>query len=163
MASALAAADMETRPFDVGTCLCTACHRDSNDGFPTRRLRLVEKRGQEPIVRNTLRTIWLLVPAPFFKPIHSKTGNSSVIPFIGDQTLRVLKKLTLTVNSKLCKASALLANRVANWMSEGCTRRCRVRSHGILCHNHLHQRKASLEYSAKPFAKRREKNFLPTS
>ena len=29
-----------------------------------------------------------------------KTGNSSVIPFIGDQTVRVLRKLRLTVNGK---------------------------------------------------------------
>gem|GEM_PF-5601110 len=30
-----------------------------------------------------------------------KTGNASVIPFIGDQTVRVLRKLLLTVNRKL--------------------------------------------------------------
>lgn len=31
----------------------------------------------------------------------AKTGNASVIPFIGDQTVRILRKLPLTVNSKL--------------------------------------------------------------
>ena len=30
-----------------------------------------------------------------------KTGNASVIPFIGDQTVRILGKLLLTVNGKL--------------------------------------------------------------
>ena len=40
----------------------------------------------------------------------SKTGNSSVIPFIGDQTVPVLRKLPLTVNCKwsMAKKAALL-------------------------------------------------------
>jgi hypothetical protein len=29
---------------------------------------VAEKRGQEPIVRSTLRAIWLLVPDPFSEP-----------------------------------------------------------------------------------------------
>ena len=28
------------------------------------------KRGQEPIVRSTLRAVWLLVPDPFFKTVE---------------------------------------------------------------------------------------------
>ena len=32
------------------------------------RLKRVLKKGQEPIVRSTLRAIWLLVIDPFFKP-----------------------------------------------------------------------------------------------
>ena len=31
----------------------------------------------------------------------AKTGNASVIPFIGDQTVRILRKLLLTVNNKV--------------------------------------------------------------
>ncbi len=51
----------------------------------------VGKRGQEPIVRSTLRAIWLLVPDPFFQPFsniqrliihtqaHASSGNSTKI------------------------------------------------------------------------------------
>ncbi len=64
----------------------------------------VEKRGQEPIAQWPEGCFALLVTDPFYRLKQSKTGNASVIPFIGVQTLRVLRKLLLTVNHKLWNA-----------------------------------------------------------
>jgi hypothetical protein len=64
----LATADIETRPFDVGTLRYAA--RDDIQmtvSLPSVFVQ-VEKRGQEPIVRSTLLAIWLLVPDPISQP-----------------------------------------------------------------------------------------------
>jgi len=39
----------------------------------------LRKRGQEPIVRSTLRAIWLLVPDPFFEPSPSYKNAEDII------------------------------------------------------------------------------------
>ena len=44
-------------------------------------MRLNQKRGQEPIVRSTLRAIWLLVPDPFFAKVFGRRiGFLDVVP-----------------------------------------------------------------------------------
>ena len=56
---------------------------DSTDRGEGKRLRTVRtpinniKRGQEPIVRSTLRAIWLLVPDHFFKAKHWRAAKSA--------------------------------------------------------------------------------------